>query len=82
MAETAPRGDVWVVLPSLNPSDNFDRVVDGVLQSGFAHLLIVDDGSRPDCKAHFRRAAEGPRCTVRTPEGHRGRGAARNAGWA
>ena len=82
MAETAPRGDVWVVLPSLNPSDNFDRVVDGVLQSGFAHLLIVDDGSRPDCKAHFRRAAEFPQCTVLTHEVNRGKGAALKTAFA
>ena len=76
MAADMPRENLWVILPSLNPSDNFDRVVDGVLDAGFSHLLIVDDGSRPDCKAHFARAVADPRCTVLTHEVNRGKGAA------
>ena len=76
MSEAAPRADIWVILPSLNPSDSFDRVVDGVLSAGFSHLLIVDDGSRPENKAHFRRAEAFPQCTVLTHEVNRGKGAA------
>ena len=82
MAEAAPREDVWIILPSLNPSDSFDRVVDGVLSAGFAHLLIVDDGSRDDCKAHFARAAQDPRCTVLTHAVNRGKGAALKTAFA
>ena len=76
MAADTPREDIWVVLPSLNPSESFDRVVDGVLSAGFSHLLIVDDGSRPENKAHFRRAEAFPQCTVLTHEVNRGKGAA------
>lgn len=82
MAAAAPREDIWIVLPSLNPSDNFDRVVDGVLDAGFAHLLIVDDGSRDDCKAHFDRAASDARCTVLTHAVNRGKGAALKTAFA
>ncbi len=82
MAELTPRENIWIILPSLNPSDSFDRVVDGVLSAGFAHLLIVDDGSRDDCRAHFRQAAEDPRCTVLTHEVNRGKGAALKTAFA
>ena len=34
-----------VVLPSLNPNEKFDRVVDGLREAGFQRILIVDDGS-------------------------------------
>ncbi len=77
-----PRENLWVILPSLNPSDNFDRVVDGVLDAGFSHLLIVDDGSRPENKAHFRRAEAFPQCTVLTHEVNRGKGAALKTAFA
>ncbi len=76
MAAEKPRENLWVILPSLNASENSDRVVDAVLDAGFFHLLIVDDGSRPDCKAHFERAKADPRCTVLAHEVNRGKGAA------
>ncbi len=82
MAADTPREDIWVVLPSLNPSDSFDRVVDGVLAAGFQHLLIVDDGSRAENKAHFLRAAAYPECTVLTHEVNRGKGAALKTAFA
>ena len=31
-----------VVLPSLNPNEKFDRVVDGLREAGFQRILIVD----------------------------------------
>lgn len=82
MSADTPREDIWVVLPSLNPSESFDRVVDGVLAAGFRHLLIVDDGSRPENKAHFERAAAYPECTVLTHEVNRGKGAALKTAFA
>ena len=45
-----------VVLPSLNPNEKFDRVVDGLREAGFQRILIVDDGSDEQHQTHFRRA--------------------------
>ena len=66
---------VAVVLPSLNPSDKFDHVVDGIIDAGFTNIVIVDDGSRAENKAHFRRAETHPEVTVLTHEVNRGKGA-------
>ena len=66
---------VSIILPSLNPSEKFDRVVDGLIEAGFTDIVIVDDGSRAEKKEHFARAAEHPECTVLTHEVNRGKGA-------
>ncbi|MBQ9412991.1 MAG: bifunctional glycosyltransferase family 2/GtrA family protein [Oscillospiraceae bacterium] len=76
------RERIDVVLPSLNPSDRFDAVVDGLIAAGFRHIVIVDDGSRDDCKAHFRRAEEYPECAVLTHPVNRGKGAALKTAFA
>ena len=82
MDEFVPGADIWVILPSLNPSDNFDRVVDGLIGAGFSHVILVDDGSREENKAHFVRAADYPQCTVLTHEVNRGKGAALKTAFA
>ena len=64
-----------IVLPSLNPSEKFDRVVDELIAAGFRRIVIVDDGSRLENKAHFARAAAYPEVTVLTHEVNRGKGA-------
>ena len=34
-----------VLLPSLNPNEKFDKVIDGLREAGFQKIMIVDDGS-------------------------------------
>ena len=67
--------NISIILPSLNPSDKFDRVVDGLIEAGFTDIVIVDDGSREENKPHFVRAAQHSECTVLTHEVNRGKGA-------
>ena len=67
---------ISVILPSLNPSVKFDRVVDGLISAGFRSIVIVDDGSREENRSHFVRAAQYPDVTVLTHEVNRGKGAA------
>ena len=71
-----------VVLPSLNPSDKFDRVVDELIGAGFSNIVIVDDGSREENKSHFRRAEDYPAVTVLTHPVNRGKGAALKTAFA
>lgn len=53
-----------IVLPSLDPDEKFDRVVDGLREAGFRKILIVDDGSKPERQAHFTRAEAFPECRI------------------
>ena len=73
---------VSVILPSLNPTEKFDRVVDGLIAAGFRDILIIDDGSREDRSPHFDRAAALPQCTVLTHPVNRGKGAALKTAFA
>lgn len=68
--------DVAVILPSLNPDKRFAAVVDGLLNAGFEHIVIVDDGSDEDHKKWFARAGENDSCTVLVHEVNKGKGRA------
>ena len=70
-----------VVLPSLNPNEKFDRVVDGLREAGFQRILIVDDGSDEQHQTHFQRAEAFPECSVIRPEVNKGKGRALKDGF-
>ena len=53
-----------VVLPSLDPNYKFKNVVDGLIDGGFQHIVIVDDGSDAAHRHFFDEAEAYPACTV------------------
>ena len=75
------RGSCVIVLPSLNPNEKFDRVVDGLLNAGFQKIVIVDDGSAAQNQVHFERAAAFPECRVIHHTVNRGKGRALKNGF-
>ena len=67
---------IAAIIPSLNPDERFLTVAAALSQAGFEHIILVDDGSRPDCRIWFDRAMELPGCVLlRHPE-NRGKGRA------
>ena len=58
------RENCVIVLPSLNPDDRFDGVVDGLRAAGFRKIVIIDDGSDEAHQSHFERAEKYPECSV------------------
>ena len=46
------------------------------MERGFAHIVIVDDGSGPEAQVHFEKAAAYPGCTVLHHEVNKGKGRA------
>ncbi len=65
-----------IVLPSLDPDKKFDAVVEELVNCGFAHIIIVDDGTGPEGQGHFEKAAAFPNCTVLHHETNKGKGCA------
>lgn len=65
-----------IVLPSLDPDDKFVGVVRGLVDAGFAHIVIVDDGSDEAHQAPFREAERYPCCTVLRHGINKGKGRA------
>ncbi len=56
--------NVTAIVPSLNPDEKFLRVVKGLVEAGFESILLVDDGSKPECRIWFEKAMEYPQCTL------------------
>ena len=70
-----------ILLPSLNPNEKFDRVVDELRAAGFEKIMIVDDGSDAQHQEHFRRAEGFPECRVFHHNVNRGKGRALKDGF-
>lgn len=68
--------ELAIVLPSLNPDKKFKAVVDGLLERGFEHIVIIDDGSTEEEQCWFNDAAAHPQCHVMHHGVNRGKGRA------
>jgi len=68
--------NVTLVIPSLNPDEKLIGVVEGAISVGFTDILLVNDGSKPECADRFAQCAVHPQVTVLVHEVNRGKGAA------
>ena len=68
---------ISVVLPSLDPDDKLIAVVDGLLEYGFSHIILINDGSKAENLHYFTDlAAQHPEITLLHHEVNKGKGAA------
>ena len=68
---------ISVVLPSLDPDEKLIAVVDGLLEYGFSHIILVNDGSKTENLHYFTDlAAQHPEITLLHHEVNKGKGAA------
>ena len=65
-----------IVIPAYQPDNKLTGVVDALLSKTGFSIVIVDDGSRPDCQPLFAELSEKERVTVLHHEVNRGKGAA------
>ncbi len=68
--------NVTIVLPSLNPDEKLNLVVDSLLQEGFTDIVIVNDGSDQAHLEPFMIADKHPEVTLLTHEVNCGKGRA------
>lgn len=71
-----------IILPSLDPDEKFEKVVNGLVENGFQHIVIVDDGSDSGHQHWFEAAEKLPQCTVLHHEVNRGKGRALKTAFA
>lgn len=76
------REGLAIVLPSLNPDGKFAAVVRGLVEDGFRHIVIVDDGSDAAHQHWFDEAAALPGCTVLHHGVNKGKGRALKTAFA
>lgn len=65
-----------IVLPSLDPDAKFRGVVEGLVNKGFEHIVIVNDGSAEENLHWFEEAAQYENCVVLHHEVNKGKGRA------
>lgn len=65
-----------VVLPSFNPDEKMVETVKGLLGEGFDDIVVVDDGSLPECKKFFEEAADFDGVEVLAHDVNKGKGRA------
>jgi len=74
---------VSVVLPSLDPDEKLTAVIDGLLEYGFTHIILVNDGSKAENLHYFEdAAAQHPEITLLHHKVNRGKGAALKTAFA
>ena len=74
---------VSVVLPSLDPDEKLTAVIDGLLEYGFTHIILVNDGSKAENLHYFEdAAAQHPEITLLHHQVNRGKGAALKTAFA
>lgn len=66
--------NIYIIIPSLNPDNKLKKTVEGMLNTGFSHILLVDDGSDSEHKKYFPEENES--ITVLTHKTNLGKGAA------
>ena len=70
--------NISVVLPSLDPDEKLHLVIEGLLEYGFTHIILVNDGSKPENLHYFEEeaAAHPDVITLLHHEVNKGKGAA------
>ena len=48
--------DVVILIPSLNPDEKLLLLLQELFEMGFLWIVVVDDGSTPECGNVFRQA--------------------------
>lgn len=66
--------NVVVIIPSLNPDEKLIQVVEGAINEGFKHLVLVNDGSDEAHMGPFNEASKHPEVTILTHEVNKGKG--------
>ncbi|HIZ21342.1 MAG TPA: bifunctional glycosyltransferase family 2/GtrA family protein [Candidatus Blautia faecigallinarum] len=69
-----------ILIPALDPPDEFYQYVQELTASGFQHIIVVDDGSRD--KNIFQRLSMLPQVTLLTHEKNYGKGKALRTGFS
>ena len=75
---TPPAADTMpaVLIPTLDPDHRLCEIVDELHARGIAEIIIVDDGSAPECEAIFGELGRKPFCLLARHDVNRGKGAA------
>ena len=67
---------VSVIVPAYQPDEKMIYTLQGLVESGFYDILVVDDGSSEECKEVFDKVEQMAECTLLRHPVNKGKGAA------
>ncbi len=65
-----------IIIPALNPGEELLTYIRDLIGRGVRKLILVDDGSKPECRAVFEEIRSIPECEVLVHEVNLGKGKA------
>lgn len=65
-----------VIVPSYNPDEKMPATVKQLIETGFNRIVVVDDGSKEECKKFFDQVKNYKEVTLLTHEVNKGKGRA------
>ncbi len=66
--------NISVIIPSLNPDEKLQCVVDSLIETGFDDIILVNDGSDEAHMKPFQILEKYPQCTILSHDVNRGKG--------
>ncbi len=75
------REDAVILIPSLEPDERLPAYIRELTESGFGHVVVVDDGSAEKYQPIFNRIAEMDKTVVLHHDVNRGKGVALKTGY-
>ena len=64
--------NIFILIPAYNPDEKLIKLVNELKESGFSHILVIDDGSKTECKPIFKEV-ENCGCTLVVHEVNKGK---------
>ena len=68
--------NVTAIIPAYNPDKKFHVVIDGLVQAGFKHIIVVNDGTALEYIKLFEKVEENKNCVLLTHKVNKGKGRA------
>jgi len=73
--------NITILIPTYNPDERLIEVVEGVIRLGFEDIIIVNDGSKPECAGILKQLESFKQCHILTHGVNCGKGRALKTGF-
>lgn len=66
--------NVLILIPALNPTEEFDEYIQELIKNNFKNIVVIDDGSDDNSKPIFEKISKNKECYVIHHEKNCGKG--------
>lgn len=73
--------NITAIIPAYNPDKKFHVVIEGLIQAGFKHIIVINDGTDEKFKGLFDKVEHNKYCSLITHEENLGKGRALKTGF-